>query len=139
MNTQSGLHSPLIRFADVLMISLAMFATSSAFSAGATATPAAASRTAAASAPGKAVYERWCAECHREGPGYSGTQQLARSRGPGMAVLEKRSDLAPAYIELIVRNGLNAMPAYRPSEINEADLKALSAYLGVKPRMVKRR
>ena len=84
------------------------------------------------SAAGKLVFERRCAECHGPGFGHSGTQQLGWTRGVDHAVLERRSDLTAAYINLVVRNGLMEMPAFRPTEISDAELQQLDAYLSSK-------
>jgi hypothetical protein len=42
-----------------------------------------------------------------------------------------RKDLLPAYVMKVVRNGLVEMPAYRPSEIDDASLDALAQYLAL--------
>jgi mono/diheme cytochrome c family protein len=78
---------------------------------------------------GKLVFERRCAECHAPGFGHPGTQQLGWTRGEGRAVLERRSDLTAAYIDFVVRNGLMEMPAFRPTEITDAELQQLADYL----------
>jgi mono/diheme cytochrome c family protein len=78
---------------------------------------------------GKALFEKFCAECHAAGHGHPGTQRLAWSRGEKLAVLEKRKDLSAEYIRAIVRNGLLEMPPYRPTEITDAELVQLSQYL----------
>ena len=83
-------------------------------------------------AAGKLVFERRCAECHGPGFGHPGTQQLGWTRGVDHAVLERRSDLTAAYINLVVRNGLMEMPAFRPTEISDAQLQQLDAYLSSK-------
>jgi len=82
---------------------------------------------------GKAAFDRWCAECHAAGIGHPGTQQLERIRGEKLSLLESRKDLEPAYIRYIVRHGQNAMPAYRPSEISDANLELIANYIGRKP------
>ena len=82
---------------------------------------------------GKRLFDRHCAECHAAGFGHPGTQQLGWTRGADRAVLEQRSDLPAAYISLIVRNGLQEMPAFRPTEINDAELRQLADYLA-RPR-----
>jgi mono/diheme cytochrome c family protein len=89
--------------------------------------------SAAEVAAGQRVFERHCAECHAPGIGHPGTQQLGWTRGADRAVLEQRSDLPAAYISVIVRNGLMEMPAFRPTEINDAELRQLAAYLA-RPR-----
>jgi (+)-pinoresinol hydroxylase len=82
--------------------------------------------------PGKAVFDRWCAECHAPGHGHPGTQQLGWTRGEKFAVLEQRKDLAADYVKLVVRRGLVEMPPYRPTEISDAELAQLAAYLARK-------
>lgn len=85
-------------------------------------------------APGKALFDRHCAQCHAPGFGHPGTQQLGWTRGTKLAVLEERKDLQPAYVKAIVRNGLMEMPAFRPTEITDAQLETLAAYLGAARR-----
>lgn len=92
---------------------------------------------AAADAPsseGQAVFNRWCADCHAplsaQRKMLAGTyvlQQLYKGTKP--AALEQRTDLTRAYIKRIVRTGWNIMPATRRTEITEAQLDALAAYL----------
>jgi mono/diheme cytochrome c family protein len=83
----------------------------------------------AADIPGKQIFQHLCAECHAPGFGHPGTQQLGWTRGESLSLLEKRTDLQPAYIRLVVRNGLLEMPPFRPTEINETQLQQLAAYL----------
>lgn len=86
---------------------------------------------------GKRVYERWCAPCHGPGiglPGFGGlpgTQQLRiKYRNTDIpAVLDQRTDLVPAFIETVVRQGVSFMPQFRKTEVSDADLAALTAYL----------
>jgi mono/diheme cytochrome c family protein len=87
---------------------------------------------AAAPASGKLLFDRWCAECHAPGHGHPGTQQLERTRGAKLASLESRKDLNAVLIRYVVRNGQNAMPAYRPSEIDDAGIEQLAKYLSAK-------
>ncbi len=79
---------------------------------------------------GEAVYDYWCAACHDPGPGHPGTQSLAikydRERP---AALEERTDLSPELTAYFVRNGFALMPFFRKTEISDADLRDLSAYL----------
>ena len=54
---------------------------------------------------GKAVFEKWCAPCHGDGPGKPGTNALqALYKGAKPALLEKRTDLPP---ELTMLNDLS--------------------------------
>jgi mono/diheme cytochrome c family protein len=64
---------------------------------------------------GRDVYDKWCAPCH-----YRITQP---------STLPERTDLTPERIVNAVRNGVFVMPRFRKTEISEADLRALSAYL----------
>lgn len=91
-------------------------------------TPVAASMPAAAS--GRAVYERWCAPCHAPGAGHPGTQSLqVKYAGKVPAVLLERTDLAPRTVAQLVRQGVLSMAPFRKTEITDAELAALAAYV----------
>jgi len=77
---------------------------------------------------GREVYQKWCAPCHGTGLGKPGTSAMA-AHGVKPAVLEERTDLTPKMIETAVRHGLNFMPPFRKTEISNADLAAIVAYL----------
>jgi hypothetical protein len=57
------------------------------------------------------------------------TQQLEWTRGKQFSILEERKDLIPAYVVAVVRNGLHEMAPFRPTEIDDAALSELVAYL----------
>lgn len=91
---------------------------------------------------GYLVFQKWCAGCHA--PAYRpddqslpptsrlplGTNLLAqRYKGALPAALEERTDLTADAIRYFVRNGINAMPAMRKTEITDRELDALAAYL----------
>lgn len=80
---------------------------------------------------GRQVYEYWCATCHGAGRGRPGTAALsAKYRGKNVpAVLEERTDLTPQAIRLFTRTGVSIMPMFRKTEITDADLDAIAAYL----------
>jgi len=80
------------------------------------------------SAGGK-IFDKWCSDCHStpEGPGSMALQR--RYQGAVPAILEQRSNLAPAYIKLAVRRGVSFMPSFRKTEIGDADLTLLADYL----------
>jgi mono/diheme cytochrome c family protein len=83
---------------------------------------------------GKAVYDEWCAACHDPGPRHPGTQALdALYKGKKPGALEERTDLLPKLTETFVRKGVSVMPPFRKTEISDADLAALAAYLA-RPR-----
>ena len=106
----------------------------------------------ASNLPGKVgqgylVYSKWCSGCHAPDFQPSGGKEAAdklspisrtplgtallrqRYKGSVPADLESRTDLTPEIVSTFVRNGLNAMPPFRKTEITDADLDALSAYL----------
>ena len=79
---------------------------------------------------GKQVYQYWCWNCHGEGAGKPGTQALAaKYKGSRPAILDQRTDLAPAATKLFVRKGISIMPFFRKTEITDAQLDALAFYL----------
>lgn len=79
---------------------------------------------------GKAVFDKWCATCHAAGPRNPGTAALAaKYNGKKPAVLEMRTDLNPTLVKFYVRNGVSVMPSFRKTEITDAELTALGAYL----------
>lgn len=82
---------------------------------------------------GNAVYDQWCGECHDPGPRHPGTQALdALYKGSKPGALEQRTDLLPRVTETFVRKGVSVMPPFRKTEISDADLAALAAYLARK-------
>lgn len=88
----------------------------------------------ASASPGKKIFYRWCVECHGDGPRYPGTASLAVKYGKDMpAALEQRKDLRPEVVSMFVRNGVSIMPPFRKTEITDAELTALGAYLSHQP------
>jgi mono/diheme cytochrome c family protein len=82
----------------------------------------------AAEPKGSEVFEHYCAHCHGTADA-PGTVQLSRTRGKDKGLLTQRTDLAPEYVEYIVRHGLKSMPPFAPSDLDETKLKALIAFL----------
>jgi mono/diheme cytochrome c family protein len=88
---------------------------------------------------GKAVFDKWCSPCHGAvapknvmfGSGnLAGTSALAvKYKGRLPAVLEQRTDLTPALIKTVVRHGLFGMPITRKTEVSDAELEDVVAYL----------
>jgi len=79
---------------------------------------------------GKQVFDKWCEPCHGGGPGRPGTAALqALYNGAKPARLEERTDLVPEITKTFVRNGVSVMPFFRKTEISDAELDALAAYL----------
>src|SRR5882724_1158255 len=84
----------------------------------------------AAEPAGQAVYEHWCAPCHAPGPGHPGTQSLqVKYGGKTPAVLLERTDLSPQAVSVFVRQGVLLMAPFRKTEVSDAELAALSAYV----------
>jgi mono/diheme cytochrome c family protein len=88
---------------------------------------------------GREVFNTWCAACHAHATPASarlaGTMVLEQKyKGAKPAALEDRTDLTSAFVAAIVRNGVGPMPFFRKTEVSDADLKALGAYLSRKSR-----
>ena len=80
--------------------------------------------------PGYVQFQMSCAVCHGSGPGKPGTRALAaKYKGATPALLEERTDLNATYIKQVVRQGLYVMPLFRKTELSDADLNAIVAYL----------
>ena len=78
---------------------------------------------------GGQIYDKWCSDCHSTAMG-PGSRALERKyRGVLPAVLQQRSDLRPDYIKLVVRTGVSFMPSFRKTEISDADLALMAAYI----------
>lgn len=89
-----------------------------------------------ATTPGKRVFDRWCVQCHGDGPRYPGTASLAARYGKDLpAALENRQDLTPETVALFVRRGVSIMPPFRKTEISDEELAALGAYLAHQPEI----
>jgi (+)-pinoresinol hydroxylase len=88
---------------------------------------------------GKAVFDKWCTPCHGAvapknvmfGSGaLAGTSALAvKYKGKLPAVLEERTDLTSTQIKTVVRHGLYGMPITRKTEVSDAELEDVVAYL----------
>jgi (+)-pinoresinol hydroxylase len=79
---------------------------------------------------GDAVFQKWCAPCHGRGADRPGTVALqALYHGSKPAALEDRIDLSPEFIKQFVRHGVSVMAPFRKTEVSDADLAALTAYL----------
>jgi mono/diheme cytochrome c family protein len=80
---------------------------------------------------GAAVFNNWCGACHSRGPQNApGTTSLQfKYQGSVPAALEDRRDLTPEVVKTFVRNGVATMAPFRKTEVSDADLDALAAYL----------
>ena len=82
--------------------------------------------------PGKKVFDHICVHCH--GPGFWGTLRLAKRYDQDHALLESHTDLSAQAIKTMVRAGVGSMPPMRRTEVSDADLDAVAAYLTRKSR-----
>jgi mono/diheme cytochrome c family protein len=85
---------------------------------------------------GKAKFDHSCAPCHGAGRGDDGREMLPgtdalrlKYRGSVPAVLEQRSDLTAATLKAFVRSGTFSMPPFRPTEVTDAEIEDIAAYL----------
>jgi (+)-pinoresinol hydroxylase len=85
---------------------------------------------------GQQVFQANCDACHGPGIGNPGHEfkpgveaLLAKYDGAEPGLLTERADLTPEYVSYVVRNGASVMPFFRKTEIGDADLAALAAYL----------
>jgi mono/diheme cytochrome c family protein len=89
---------------------------------------------------GKLVYEKWCLPCHgsRVNTGFPGTTDALypgaaalalKYKGTQPPLLTDRTNLTPELVKTVVRNGISAMPRSRKTEISDAELNDIAAYL----------
>lgn len=79
---------------------------------------------------GRAVYDKWCAPCHDPGMNHAGTHALTvKYQGAKSGVLLDWTDLPASNVKHFVRHGISSMPPFRKTEISDAELDALAAYL----------
>jgi mono/diheme cytochrome c family protein len=110
-------------------LALALLASIATAQVALSAEPAGAARGAAQNV-GQLTYEKWCAPCHAPGPQHPGTQALdALYKGSKPGALVQRTDLTPPIVKQFVRMGVSVMPFFRKTEISDAELDALAAFL----------
>lgn len=94
------------------------------------ATSARADTPAPAHAVGQAVYVKWCAPCHAPGITHPGTHALmTKYQGKKSGVLLDWTDLPSLTVKYWVRHGVSVMPHFRKTEISDAELDELAAFL----------
>jgi mono/diheme cytochrome c family protein len=77
---------------------------------------------------GGRIYDKWCRDCHTaDGPGSRALQRKYQGALP--ADLEQRNNLPPEFVKLVVRRGMSFMPTFRKTEISDAELALVAAYL----------
>jgi len=75
------------------------------------------------------VYKKWCSDCHATATGPGSLALQRRYNGDRPAILDQRKDLRPEYVKFVVRHGMSFMPSFRKTEISDAELALLAAYL----------
>lgn len=83
---------------------------------------------------GRLQFNRWCVACHAaglwEGNLEPGTMSLQlKYKGNPPAALEDRTDLTPAVVAYFIRRGIGGMPFFRKTEISDAEMAYIGAYL----------
>jgi cytochrome c5 len=89
-----------------------------------------AARALAADAPpseGQRLFHTKCAVCH-EGM-TPGVIMLGKRLGPDKRFLADRTDLEPAYVKIVVRQGLRGMPPITRVEVTDGELDQIIGYL----------
>lgn len=101
---------------------------------------------AAPIAQGKALFERHCAACHGADRGDFGRAMLPgtdalriKYQGRLPALLTERTDLTAPVIKAFVRTGTWSMPPFRKSEISDAEIDVISAYISSAAREKRQR
>lgn len=91
---------------------------------------------ASAVSGGKEVFGLKCAPCHAAGPADRGRGMLPgtdalriKYQGKVPAELERRSDLPAPLLQQYLRHGAWSMPPFRKSELSDADIVNIAAYL----------
>lgn len=82
---------------------------------------------------GKTLFEVHCGYCHLTGG--MGTNLLTKQRlmmgeTPDKGLLANRTDLTADYVKSVVRMGKGAMPAQTKVDVTDAEMDAVSKYLG---------
>jgi len=85
---------------------------------------------------GSAKFQHSCAPCHGDGPGDDGHAMLPgtdalriKYKGTIPPLLEHRTDLTAPTLKAFVRNGSFSMPPFRPTELTDAEIEDIAAYL----------
>jgi mono/diheme cytochrome c family protein len=89
---------------------------------------------------GKTKFQRTCAPCHGAGPGNDGRPALPgtaalqlKYKGALPALLEARTDLTFDILKTYLRHGSWSMPPFRKTELTDAEIQDIAAYLATSP------
>jgi mono/diheme cytochrome c family protein len=82
---------------------------------------------------GRVEFQNACAICHGAGPDRPGTSSLQFKYGGRLpALLEERTDLTAEQVKYYIRHGIAMMPAFRKTELSDAQADAIANYIGRK-------
>jgi mono/diheme cytochrome c family protein len=94
---------------------------------------------------GNAKYQYACAPCHGAGAGDDGRKMLPgtdalriKYKGKVPALLEERTDLTAKVLRVFLRRGSWSMPPFRPTELTDAEIEDIAAYLAKSSKTVAR-
>jgi cytochrome c len=96
---------------------------------------AAADPNAALIASGHQAFQYHCAPCHSAertstGRMMPGTEALlVKYGGREPDLLEQRTDLTTGLVEYVIRHGIHGMPFFRKTELSDAEMNEIAAYL----------
>ena len=89
---------------------------------------------------GMTKFQRTCAPCHGAGPGTDGRAALPgttalqlKYKGAIPALLEARTDLTFDVLKAYLRHGSWSMPPFRKTELTDAEIQDIAAYLATSP------
>ena len=93
---------------------------------------------------GNAKFQHSCAPCHGAGVGDDGHAMLPgtdalriKYKGavpPVPPLLEERTDLTAPVLKVFLRHGSFSMPPFRPTELTEAEIADIAAYIADKAK-----
>ncbi len=90
---------------------------------------------------GNTKFQRTCAPCHGPGPGNDGEAMLPgtaalqlKYKGTVPPLLEARTGLTADVLKGFVRRGSWSMPPFRKTELSDAEINDIAAYLATLPQ-----
>jgi len=93
---------------------------------------------------GNAKFQHSCAPCHGAGVGDDGHAMLPgtdalrikyKGAVPAVpALLEERTDLTAPVLKVFLRHGSFSMPPFRPTELTDAEIADVAAYIADKAK-----
>jgi len=93
----------------------------------------AATGAALVAAPGDTAQAQATYEIAPRAPEYLYARTCGYCHGHNVAPLIRGRNLPPAVIQAVVRSGMGAMPAFKPTEITNTELQALAQWLSTAP------